>query len=222
MPNKCARKGKKEQNSSGDGRFENIKFQEGFEFPFDLKINIAIYIDRGKKTCIFFTNNFPFSFCRHKRKMPNFWPCKSLPKRNGHLDSSGVSGGHSVAYEDPDAHLHHHPLVRHHNMEVILLKRESKIFIISLNFEWKRWNQITHFTSPEGYSTTTIQYSRELNPVEKNYYFLFEHLQRKTINEEEITEKWQWDCQNIVIWCVNTHGTHDLNDNRWTWDVNWI
>lgn len=52
--------------------------------------------------------------------MPNFWPCKSLPKRSGHLDSSGVSGGHSVAYEDPDAHLHHHPLVRHHNMEVIV------------------------------------------------------------------------------------------------------
>lgn len=62
-------------------------------------------------------------FCRHKRKMPNFWPCKSLPKRNGHLDTSGVStGGHSVAYEDPDAHLHHHPLVRHHNMEVIVWK----------------------------------------------------------------------------------------------------
>lgn len=61
--------------------------------------------------------------------MPNFWPCKSLPKRNGHLDTSGVStGAHSVAYEDPDAHLHHHPLVRHHNMEVIVQKilNESK------------------------------------------------------------------------------------------------
>lgn len=61
--------------------------------------------------------------------MPNFWPCKSLPKRSGHLDSSGVSGGHSVAYEDPDAHLHHHPLVRHHNMEVIV-RTKTLIFIL--------------------------------------------------------------------------------------------
>lgn len=55
--------------------------------------------------------------------MQNFWPCKSLPKRNGHLDTSAVSSGaHSVAYEDPDAHLHHHPLVlRHHNMEVNII-----------------------------------------------------------------------------------------------------
>lgn len=67
--------------------------------------------------------------------MPNFWPCKSLPKRNGHLDTSGVStGGHSVAYEDPDAHLHHHPLVRHHNMEVNCAENKySKMkYIVSL------------------------------------------------------------------------------------------
>lgn len=65
--------------------------------------------------------------CRHKRKMQNFWPCKSLPKRNGHLDTSGISsGGHSVAYEDPDAHTHHRPLVmRHHNMEVRRSRRVS-------------------------------------------------------------------------------------------------
>lgn len=85
-----------------------------------LQIDIC---NREKWTC--FSNNLLlWNFhCRHKRKMPNFWPCKSLPKRNGHLDTSGVStGGHSVAYEDPDAHLHHHPLVRHHNMEVIVQK----------------------------------------------------------------------------------------------------
>lgn len=62
--------------------------------------------------------------------MQNFWPCKSLPKRNHHLDTSGVSsGGHSVAYEDPDAQLHHHPLVmRHHNMEVCFHLFLSSIF----------------------------------------------------------------------------------------------
>lgn len=71
--------------------------------------------------------------------MPNFWPCKSLPKRNGHLDTSGVSTGQSVAYEDPDAHLHHHPLVRHHNMEVIVQKisNESKI---KREIEWNGMN----------------------------------------------------------------------------------
>lgn len=52
--------------------------------------------------------------------MQNFWPCKSLSKRNGHLDTSGISsGGHSVTYEDPDAQIHHRPLVmRHQNVEV--------------------------------------------------------------------------------------------------------
>lgn len=111
--------------------------KKDFQFPFDLKIdNITILISYLRtpkqknaisiaqineiKFNIFF---FFSSHCRHKRKMPNFWPCKSLPKRNGHLDTSGVStGAHSVAYEDPDAHLHHHPLVRHHNMEVIVQK----------------------------------------------------------------------------------------------------
>lgn len=87
--------------------------------------------------------------------MPNFWPCKSLPKRNGHLDTSGVStGGHSVAYEDPDAHLHHHPLVRHHNMEVIVLKKYiQRITLFSQLEQMKNRsnesNYILHL--PDGY-----------------------------------------------------------------------
>lgn len=64
-------------------------------------------------------NNIFFSlFFRHKRKVQNFLPCKT-PTRGGHLNATGVSGGHSVTYEDPDAHLGRRPLVmRHHNMEV--------------------------------------------------------------------------------------------------------
>lgn len=99
------------------------------ELPFDCVHSICVFfLLLIKLYC------FPSSY-RHKRKMPNFWPCKSLPKRNGHLDTSGVStGGHSVAYEDPDAHLHHHPLVRHHNMEVNWAenKYNPKKYIVSL------------------------------------------------------------------------------------------
>ncbi|GAB0100002.1 hypothetical protein DMENIID0001_159130 [Sergentomyia squamirostris] len=56
----------------------------------------------------------------HKRKVQNFLPCKT-PTRGGHLDNTAVSGGHSVTYEDPDAHLGSRPLVmRHqHNMEML-------------------------------------------------------------------------------------------------------
>ncbi|XP_059622111.1 uncharacterized protein LOC132265437 [Phlebotomus argentipes] len=57
---------------------------------------------------------------KHKRKVQNFLPCKT-PTRGGHLDAAAVSGGHSVTYEDPDAHLGSRPLVmRHqHNMEML-------------------------------------------------------------------------------------------------------
>lgn len=77
--------------------------------------------------------------------MQNFWPCKSLPKRNGQLDTSGISGGggHSVAYEDPDAHLHHHPLVmrhQHHNMEVIIWI--NFYFLLNLRFAFPFTNGI--------------------------------------------------------------------------------
>ncbi|CAD7093819.1 unnamed protein product [Hermetia illucens] len=56
---------------------------------------------------------------KHKRKVQNFLPCKT-PTRGGHL-SGGVSSGHSVTYEDPDAHLGHRPLVmrHHHNVEML-------------------------------------------------------------------------------------------------------
>lgn len=64
---------------------------------------------------------------RHKRKVQNFFPCKT-PTR-GHIDTT-ISGGHSVAYEDPDAHMGRRPLVmRHHNMEVSLIS-----FMLFLSF----------------------------------------------------------------------------------------
>lgn len=66
---------------------------------------------------------------RHKRKVQNFFPCKT-PTR-GHIDTA-ISGGHSVTYEDPDAHMGRRPLVmRHHNMEVSLLK--YIVYVISLS-----------------------------------------------------------------------------------------
>lgn len=39
---------------------------------------------------------------------------------DGNAGGLAGAGGHSVTYEDPDAHIgHHRPLVmRHHNMEV--------------------------------------------------------------------------------------------------------
>ncbi|KAJ6635097.1 hypothetical protein Bhyg_13680 [Pseudolycoriella hygida] len=53
----------------------------------------------------------------HKRKVQNFFPCKTQPR--GHIDTT-ISGGHSVTYEDPDAHMGRRPLVmRHHNMEML-------------------------------------------------------------------------------------------------------
>lgn len=128
-----------------------------------MKINIAFYyIFHRKKWAIFLSNKtfFFFFHFRHKRKMPNFWPCKSLPKRNGHLDTSGVStGGHSVAYEDPDAHLHHHPLVRHHNMEVIM---QNKIRMPKKKQNWMELNKITLFRG--------VVFCR-MNGSESNYTF---------------------------------------------------
>lgn len=77
----------------------------------------------GMRKCIFFflllMIFFYLNFFRHKRKVQNFLPCKT-PTRGVHLDPNGLSGGHSVTYEDPDAHLGHRPLVmrHHHNIEV--------------------------------------------------------------------------------------------------------
>lgn len=70
--------------------------------------------------------------------MQNFLPCKT-PTRGGPLDGTVVSGGHSVTYEDPDAHLGHRPLViRHHNMEVrkhiIFLKPKKNAFKVNITF----------------------------------------------------------------------------------------
>ena len=63
---------------------------------------------------------FPIFYCRHKRKVQNFLPCKT-PTR-GPLDPNSLPGGQSLTYEDPDVHIgHHRPLViRQHplNMEV--------------------------------------------------------------------------------------------------------
>lgn len=76
----------------------------------------------GMRKYIFFSLLMIFfsfqKFFRHKRKVQNFLPCKT-PTRGVHLDPNGL-GGHSVTYEDPDAHLGHRPLVmrHHHNIEV--------------------------------------------------------------------------------------------------------
>ncbi|XP_055905295.1 nuclear transcription factor Y subunit alpha [Eupeodes corollae] len=56
---------------------------------------------------------------KNKRKVQNFLPCKT-PTRGPHMN--GLPGGHSVTYEDPDAHLGHRPLVmrhHHHNVEML-------------------------------------------------------------------------------------------------------
>lgn len=83
----------------------------------------------------FFTNDFFFYFFRHKRKVQNFLPCKT-PTRGVHLDPNGL-GGHSVTYEDPDAHLGHRPLVmrHHHNIEVsyFIFINYDKLFLYILN-----------------------------------------------------------------------------------------
>lgn len=66
--------------------------------------------------------------CRLKRKVQNFFPCKT-PTRGGHLDHNGLphSGQLAATYEDPDAHMGHSPLVlghpqfqhrNHRNLEV--------------------------------------------------------------------------------------------------------
>lgn len=59
---------------------------------------------------------------RNKRKVQNLLPCKT-PNRGPHITGAltALTAGHSVTYEDPDAHLgHHRPLVmrHHHNIEV--------------------------------------------------------------------------------------------------------
>ncbi|XP_055854803.1 probable serine/threonine-protein kinase DDB_G0282963 [Episyrphus balteatus] len=56
---------------------------------------------------------------KNKRKVQNFLPCKT-PTRGPHMNG-GLPGGHSVTYEDPDAHLGHRPLVmrHHHNVEML-------------------------------------------------------------------------------------------------------
>lgn len=99
-----------------------------FLFCINLKKNPKFYVKictqrkiRDAEMYFFpFTNDFFYlNFSRHKRKVQNFLPCKT-PTRGVHLDPNGLSGGHSVTYEDPDAHLGHRPLVmrHHHNIEV--------------------------------------------------------------------------------------------------------
>lgn len=144
-----------------------LNFKRNFSFPFDFFFfKIDIY---NQEEGTFFLIIFYYIFfirCRHKRKMPNFWPCKSLPKRNGHLDTSGVStGGHSVAYEDPDAHLHHHPLVRHHNMEVIEQKNYYFRFFFLL------FNELHCFATNENdESNYTIHITGRLFKLMKRYF----------------------------------------------------
>ncbi|XP_065354685.1 GATA zinc finger domain-containing protein 14 [Calliphora vicina] len=60
---------------------------------------------------------------KNKRKVQNLLPCKT-PTRGPHITGalSALASGHSVTYEDPDAHLgHHRPLVmrHHHNVEML-------------------------------------------------------------------------------------------------------
>ncbi|XP_037826990.1 GATA zinc finger domain-containing protein 7 [Lucilia sericata] len=60
---------------------------------------------------------------KNKRKVQNLLPCKT-PTRGPHISGalSALASGHSVTYEDPDAHLgHHRPLVmrHHHNVELL-------------------------------------------------------------------------------------------------------
>ncbi|XP_075144824.1 putative Hedgehog signaling attenuator pxb [Haematobia irritans] len=63
---------------------------------------------------------------KNKRKVQNLLPCKT-PNRGPHITGalSSLTAGHSVTYEDPDAHLgHHRPLVmrHHHNIEMLHTK----------------------------------------------------------------------------------------------------
>lgn len=72
-------------------------------------------------------------FCRHKRKVQNFLPCKT-PTR-GPLDPSVMPVGHSAAYEDPDIHMgHHRPLVmRQHPLNVEVRIRHQQLFCSGTN-----------------------------------------------------------------------------------------
>uniref|UniRef100_A0A1I8MP93 Uncharacterized protein n=1 Tax=Musca domestica TaxID=7370 RepID=A0A1I8MP93_MUSDO len=63
---------------------------------------------------------------KNKRKVQNLLPCKT-PNRGPHITGAltALTAGHSVTYEDPDAHLgHHRPLVmrHHHNIEMLHTK----------------------------------------------------------------------------------------------------
>ncbi|XP_013108801.1 myb-like protein A [Stomoxys calcitrans] len=63
---------------------------------------------------------------KNKRKVQNLLPCKT-PNRGPHITGTltALTAGHSVTYEDPDAHLgHHRPLVmrHHHNIEMLHTK----------------------------------------------------------------------------------------------------
>lgn len=185
--------------------------------------------------------------------MPNFWPCKSLPKRNGHLDTSGVStGGHSVAYEDPDAHLHHHPLVRHHNMEVNCAENKySKMkYIVSLFTKWKS-NESNYVNSCyrkviEIDEALLLHHKRSKREKSNsvNEIITFQLNKQKKRQESERTMNqfmngtWKEATKSgnefvKILWfnvstCTKTytstdiHGACYLNYNGWKWDVNWI
>lgn len=74
---------------------------------------------------------FPIFYCRHKRKVQNFLPCKT-PTR-GPLDPNSLPGGQSLTYEDPDVHIgHHRPLViRQHPLNMEVCQRLSTLIIAS-------------------------------------------------------------------------------------------
>ncbi|XP_055382795.1 GATA zinc finger domain-containing protein 14-like, partial [Condylostylus longicornis] len=104
----CCKYTPKTANSPKSKKKNIISHHVMYEESAPRSYGIPLEISNPKGTCF-----------KHKRKVQNFLPCKTNT-RGPHI-GGGVTVGHSVTYEDPDAPLGHRPLMmrHHHNVEML-------------------------------------------------------------------------------------------------------